>query len=263
MFEFYNLVLKEYKTEILYDNDKFPQLVKACCEYGQWASVQLNITPTECSEVIYQFDAFVKHNRMDGVTILEVERPFIIELYKDDQFSVQYTGKIDRLTETPQFGIIPRDYKKAAQKRDPGRLSNQFMGYAIATNSDFTFVDQVGFQKTLPPDKRFIEYQLHYNKFQKEEWKKNTIWWAKQLAFFLETNTWPENRMSCHQFFSCDFIPICDATDEEVRQHLIKTKFVIGDDWDPTSVLVRKEQNEERIKMAEIAGNYGIDLRIL
>lgn len=113
MFEYYNTKLMETGTELLYDNDKFEALIGECVALGEKASVEMELIPSEVSEVIFQFDKYVRHTRMDGVKILEAERAFIIELYKDDDLGIYYTGKIDRLTETPGYGIVPRDYKKA------------------------------------------------------------------------------------------------------------------------------------------------------
>jgi hypothetical protein len=264
MLEFYNLVLRDTGTEVLYDNEKFVQLQKAVSEFGQFISTTLDLQPVEASEVIYQFNEFTKFTRMDGVKILEAERPFMVELYKDEDLGVYYTGKIDRYTDTPNYGHVPRDYKSGGQRKVPSTLSNQFTGYAFSTNSDIIIVDKVGFQKTLKPQDRFNEHPLYYNAYKKEEWKQDTIWWAKQYAFYLETNTWPRNRTSCDKWAGCQYERICDANDDEFRQHIIKTEFHIGDAWDVTKYLKKDTKpSEERLKMAEIAGNYGIDMRLI
>lgn len=263
MKEMYNLALKQYKTSIIYDNNSYDRLLKACEDFGQWYSIKLELLPSESDSVIYQFLAHSRFTRMDGVEILEVERPYIINLYKDDELGVYYTGKIDRLTNTPNFGIVPRDYKKAKQSTAPEPLSNQFTGYCYATNSDVIIVDKVGFQKTMPPEKRFREFPLYYNAFKKEEWKQDTIWWACMYAFYIETNTWPRNRTACDKYSGCEFTYICDAQDEDYRQHIIKTKYIVGDHWDPTQVLASKDgPDADREEMRKFAANYGIDLEI-
>lgn len=262
MFEFYNLVLRDTKTEILYDNDKFPVLLKAIEDFGQWYSISKDLLPGEASEVLFQFNAYAKHTRMDGVTVLEAEKPFIVKLYQDDQLGVYYSGIIDRYTNTTEFGNVPRDYKSGGQRGRPETLNNQFTGYTFAIDTDIVIVDKVGFQKTLKPEQRFEHHPLYYNQYKKDKWKQDTIWWAKQYAFYIETNTWPRNRTSCGKWGGCDFTIICDANDQEMKNHLIKTRFIIDTHWDPTEVLNRPKNSPERIKMAEIAGNYGIDLRI-
>lgn len=263
MFEFYNLVLKDYGVKILYDNGLFPRLQKAASDYGQWISISLDLSQVECSEVIKQFNEYTTHTRMDGVTVIEAEKAFIIELFKDEELGVYYTGKIDRMTDTPSFGRVPRDYKSGGQRKKVLALNNQFTGYTLVTGSDIIIVDKVGFQKTLKPEDRFSHNPLYYNQFKKDKWKANTIWWAKQYAFYLENSTWPLNLTSCDKWSGCQFVEICDANDEEIRQHIIKTKFVIGEKWDVTAILKKDgKKSEEHHKMAEIAGNYNFDLRV-
>jgi hypothetical protein len=264
MFELYNLAFRDYRTEILYgSNQEWDRILKACEEFGQRYSVELNISQEDCDAVIYNFLEWTKFNRNDGVEILEIELPFMVELFKDEELAVYYTGKIDRFTNTPNFGNIPRDYKKAGQRKEPEHLSNQFTGYCYATGSNIIAVDKVGFQKTLEPDKRFLSYYLHYNDFQKEQWKQDTIWWARQYAFYIQENTWPRNRTSCDKYSGCIYRPICDATDDEIRDRIIKTKYTVGDKWDPTKVLGKgKETYPDRILMKEYAAKYGFDLRI-
>lgn len=244
MFEFYNSKLKE-NPAIVYE-DSWENLVKEATELGGRYSVELSLNAAEVDSVIYQFTEYTKFTRMDGVKVLEVEKPFIIELYQDDQLGIYYTGKIDRYTETPNFGLVPRDYKKAAQNRRPSSLSNQFTGYAFATwpkdaNIHYVIVDKVGFQKTLPPEERFRSYPLAYTMDMIDDWKENSIWWGKQYAYFLETGTWPKNRTSCDKYGGCIFEDICASATEEARLHKLNTEFIVGEKWDPTKVLRKKE----------------------
>lgn len=241
MFEVYNLGLIEGNNEeIKYDNEKWPKLVDKAVAHGEEASVTMGLFPAEVSEVIFQFREYCKHNRLDGIKILEVERPFMIELYNDEDLRVLYTGKIDRYTDSPNYGLCPRDYKKSKRTETPSALSNQFTGYAYATGSDIVLVDKVGFQKTLTPEERFKTYTMYYTPAAKEEWKQDTIWWARQYAFYITTGTWPRNRTSCDKYSGCIFAKICEAATGEAREHIIKTQYIIGDHWDPTDVLKKK-----------------------
>ena len=244
-FEFYNLGLKEHGTAILYDDEKFEEHVKKSIEYGESKVPNMGLGVAEASEVIFQFDKYVRHTRMDGVKILEVERAFVIELYKDDELGLFYSGKIDRLTDTPDHGIVPRDYKKAKRTEAPSSTSNQFTGYAMATwpegkHQHTVLVDKVGFQKTLTPEDRFRTYPLVYSRAMIERWKEETIWWLKLYALYLETNTWPRNRTSCDKYGGCIFLKHCEAMDDETADSILKQDFIVGPPWDPTLHL-RKE----------------------
>jgi hypothetical protein len=239
MFEHYNKgLIAGNNQELIYDNARWNALVAESEALGEAASITMSLSPAEASEIIYQFKEYVTHFRMDGVRVLEAERPFIKELYSDDQIRIFYTGKIDRMTDTPNFGVVPRDYKSGRRREAPEPLSNQFTGYAWATGSRVMIVDKVGFQKTLKPEERFNIYPLLYPPSAIKEWIEDTIWWGKQYAFFIETNTWPRNRTSCDKYGGCTYIPVCKAS-EEARAMVMQNEFIIGDDWDPTAVLRR------------------------
>lgn len=247
MLEFQNLVLKAFPS-LPHDNTKWKKLVDAALYYGQRQSATMHLPATECEEVFFQYEKYANFNRMEGVVILEVERPFIIELYKDEDIGVYYTGKIDRLTDTPSFGICPRDYKKKGRNEEPLPLSNQFTGYACATESPYVIIDSVGFQKTLTPEDRFRWYPLQYTQHQIDIWKEDTIWWARQLAYFNEEGIWPRNRTSCDKYGKCLYHKICKAATPEAREMLMATDFIVADKWDPTEILKKDEKKETEVQ---------------
>lgn len=254
MFEVYNLELKIHGTNILYDDNRFKQLQEKCQAHGEAVSPEMNISPNQASEVLFQFEKYTSFTRMDGVEILEAEKPFIIELYKDDDLGIFYTGKIDRVTKTPGAGdFIPRDYKSARRTESPSSTSNQFSGYAyfsyLTTGESIIFVDKVGFQKTLTPEERFRSYRLDYTVEMLERWKANTIWWGRQYAYYLDEDIWPENRTSCDKYAGCQYLTICEARTEESRIELMKSAYIVGDKWDPTDVL-RKDRKRIPVEVS-------------
>lgn len=217
--------------------DNFESIVDEAIAHGEQHSLELQLAPAEVQETIYQFQESAKHYRMDGIIPLEVERPFLLALYQSEQLGVYYAGKIDLIALTPEYGKAVIDHKTMRRNREPLSLSNQFTGYAMAADTEFVLVNKIGFQKTLKPHERFRRYPLHYTTNMKDRWKENTIWWGKQLAFFMEHETWPENRTSCDKYSGCLYIPVCSAQTEEARQWAMKSQFIIGSEWDPSAVL--------------------------
>lgn len=242
----HNILEKYYKgirdkgVELVYDNDTFKAHVDECVAFGEMYSLEKNLTPDEVSTVIYQFQEYTKHYRMDGVTVKAVEEPFIVPLHEDEDLAIFYTGKIDLVGEMPNFGPCIMDHKKAARTQAPSALSNQFTGYSYATGVRLVMVNKVGFQKTLAPEDRFKRYPIYYTESQIQRWKDNTIWWGRQLAFYMETNTWPENRTSCDKYGGCIFTPVCEAGTEEAREWIIRTRFQEGESWDVTAGLSKE-----------------------
>lgn len=234
--------IKNKGVELLYDNSSFDAFIEQCVSDGETYAVNKNLLPQEVSTVIYQFQEYVKHYRMDGLTIKEVERPFIVPVYEDDEITISYTGKIDLIGDAPNFGTSIIDHKKSSRTQVPSSLSNQFTGYSFATGIRMVIVNKIGFQKTLSPEDRFKRYPIFYTDNQIERWKKNTIWWGLQYAFYIENDTWPENRTSCDKYAGCIFTPICEASTQEAREWIMTTRFITGEPWDVTKVL-REENN--------------------
>lgn len=239
MMESYYEKVKKNPTSVM---DRFDEIVEESIQEGQaYAANNLSLPPAETNEVVYQFIEQAKHNRLDGIEVLEVEKPFIITLFSDGELAIHYAGKIDLLANVPQFGRCVIDHKSMRRSRDPLSLSNQFTGYATAMDVDYVIVNKIGFQKTLKPHERFRRYPLFYTEDRKKRWKANTIYWGQQLAFYISTNTWPENRTSCDKYNGCIYIPICEANTQEAREWTMKAQFIEGSEWDVTSVLKGKK----------------------
>ena len=241
MMEAYYLGIKEGGYDLLYSDENFKAHVEYCLELGEKHSVSLDINSAEVAAVLYQFEKYTQHFRMDGWVPLEVERPYIVPVYDSEDLSIHYCGKIDLIANIPNFGNCVVDHKKAGRTQQPSALSNQFTGYSFATKLPNVWVNKVGFQKTLSEEQRFRRYPLFYTEDSIKRWVRNTIFWGQQYAFYLENDTWPENRTSCDKYSGCIFEPICLSATDEAREYLMRANFVKGDKWDPTAVLKKAE----------------------
>ena len=181
---------------------------------------------------------------MDGWKILEVEKAFISELFKDEEIGIYLTGKIDVIADVPNYGISVIDHKSSRRSQEVEPLSNQFTLYSWATEIKTIIINKVGFQKTVPPEKRFSRHPLFYTNVQIERWVKNTIWWCKFYAFCLENDSWPENRTSCDKYGGCIYTPICRSATDEGMIAQISNNFIKGKKWDVTEILMKKGKND-------------------
>lgn len=240
MLEAYYIGVKDKGVELVYNNELYKSHIDSCISLGEQHSVTQDLSPEEVSTVIYQFQEYTDHYRMDGVIPHEVERPFIKKLYEDEDLVIHLTGKIDLIAEVPNFGLSVIDHKKASRTQAPSSLSNQFTNYSWATGIRTVHINKVGFQKTLSREERFRRYTIYYTEEQINRWVKNVIYWGQQYSFYLETNTWPENRTSCDKYAGCIYSSICEAGTDEAREWLIKTKYVVGERWDVSGVLKEK-----------------------
>lgn len=242
MLEEYYKGIKEHGTALLYSDSDFKAHVDKCISFGEEYSTSLSIMTETVDEVIKHFTENVNFFRMDGITIEEIESAFIVPLHDDDDLGIYYSGKIDLIATLPTYGRVLIDHKSQRRAMDPDILSNQFTGYAFATGINTVMINRIGFQKTYTAEKRFTRPVLLYSQDLINRWKTNTIWWARQYAFYLEFGEWPENRTSCDKYGSCLFARICGASTDEAREWIIKSAYIIGPEWDPTAHMSKKEE---------------------
>lgn len=238
MLERYYRILKEEGVSLVYSDERFDQVLKECAAWGEEYSSTLSISIEEVDEMIRHFLANVRFHRLDGMIVHEVESVFIFPLLVDDpDLGVFYSGKIDLIATIPERGKTVIDHKTQRRSQEPDPLSNQFTGYAAATGIRNVMINRIGLQKSYKDEQKFTRPSILYTKEQIERWKVNTIWWARQYAFFLEYGEWPENRTSCDKFGGCMFHRLCNAATNEAREFLMGAAYIVGEEWDPTKHL--------------------------
>ena len=203
-------------------------------------ATKMDISTTEIEEVIFQFEEYIKYYKDDPWETLAIESVGSKLLYEDMEYKILYTFKIDRLAKKDNL-IVPWDYKTSKRRQITSSLSNQFIGYAWATGSNYVIVDKIGFQKTLAPNERFQRIFLSYDNERIEEWIKNSIFWALQYARLLkEPQTSTMNLTSCDKYGGCIFRPVCEKG-ASARSWIIERDYKVKEIWDPAKVLEEQE----------------------
>ena len=128
------------------------------------------------------------------------------------------------------------DHKRASRDYNYSMLRNQFMLYATALETDTVIVNKVGFQKSKKPAERFLRQSFVYHPEILEEWKRDTIYRAKEMLVAQQTNYYKRNRTSCEKFNGCFLQKYC-MTRPEAREFLVGTEYIVGESWDVTKVL--------------------------
>lgn len=173
-----------------------------------------------------------------GIQILEVEKAFAYILYEDSNFKIIMKGKIDLLYSDNRYEAVPMDHKSFTRSFPLKRLASQFINYAIATDSNFLFVNRIGFQTSLKDHERFRRIPLSFDPIFKEQWKQDTIKWCMYYYDCVDLNSWPMNDTSCEKFNrTCEYYDICDTTGDENKIYKLQTDFKSAPKWDVTKDL--------------------------
>lgn len=201
-------------------------------------AAKMTLPIDEVEETIFQFHEYTKFYENDGWRPLVVEEVGSKLLYEDESLKVIYNFKIDLIAEKGNL-VIPFDHKSSKRRTTTLDLSNQFMGYAWGLGMQHVIVNKIGFQKTLKPVERFTRETMTYGRPRLEEWRLNTIFWAKQYAQYMKDGYFPMNFTSCDKYSGCPLRRICES-DESGREWIIERDFKIKEPWDVAKILEAK-----------------------
>lgn len=229
-------ILEEYYRS-LQKGETWSQAVEKATVVGREHYQSLNLELALSEWVISTFHQYAEYYKFDGNRVIGVEEPFSMIIYEDDELVILYEGKIDLQVEFPVLGISIMDHKWRAMKADYIGLDNQFIGYSVKVGSNLVYVNEVGLQKTYPPEKKFRRVPIPIGDGVKERWLQNTIMWAKILDHAIQNNVWPQSHlkvapMGITQCQKCSYNRICNSENDEEMKRKIEDHFHIGSRWD-------------------------------
>lgn len=228
-------VLERY-YKLLKQNINFEDALNDALEIGRQSYVDMTLETADAEWILETCRRYAEKNRYDGIKVLDVEKAFLMPIYEDDDLRILYSGKIDLIAEFPVIGKACLDHKFRGRKNEETILSNQFIGYAAATESPVVYVNEVGLQKTIKDDERFRRIPLSYQAGHITKWKKDVVFWGKQIDYFFQTNTWPRvfNNYICK---GCQYNRVCMSSSDEEMIRQLKQNFYVGEEWDVSKEL--------------------------
>lgn len=217
-------------------NDASQEMIK----YARFAGAQSDLEVTEAERIIHVLSEYVDFWRVEDqrFQIIDVERPFMYLLFEDDLVRISLIGKIDLVVSDNTYTNMPVDHKSYDREYPVRRLSNQFMNYCYAVQSNFLLVNKIGFQKTLKPIEKFKRIPVSYDSIMLEEWKQNVIQLMLRYLECEATQKWTMNFTSCDKFNrQCDYLEVCESSGVDSKAHKLNTNFKMGEKWDVSKLL--------------------------
>ena len=161
------------------------------------------------------------------------ETPFTYVLFENDAFRVSMTGKVDLVISDNTYRNLPVDHKTFSRDFGINRLSNQFINYCNATNSNFILINRIGLQTSLKPKDKYKRVPISYDPAYIAQWRENTIVWAMRYLDCVQTGNWEMNPQSCVRYGRlCDYYSICDTSGEQNKEYKLNTDFAVSEKWD-------------------------------
>lgn len=215
------------KRELTYDS-----IVEKGIELMRSEVLHMDLPVDQGELCVKTYLEYSQFRRGESWIPIEIEQPFSKVIYESPELVILYEGVIDLIFEDIEISTGICDHKKQKQNRQISMSPNQFKGYCWATGLRNVIINKIGFQKTLPPEKKFARVVLSYPKALIDEWERTAIYHGRRYAAYLELAEFPPNFSACDLYKGCLYRRVCNAI-PEVREHILDTEFRIGKAWDP------------------------------
>lgn len=200
--------------------------------FGRYVATTMDLEIEATEYFLSTCRDYLHYSKSYNWTPLHSEQPFSLVLFEDEELRIILEGKIDLIFSIPNGTIFWADHKSVEKSSEPSPLANQFMGYGYAFKdiTRFGMVNQVGLQKTLPPEKKFKTYTLTYDIKGEllEEWREETIFAVKQLHQYIKMDYFPRNHASC---MFCRYKKICEKP-PNLREEMIASAYTESKPFD-------------------------------
>ena len=218
--------LKNYRSRWYQNNKNYADIIESCVTVGKHFGNRMQL---DIDEVLYTIDVFRQYAAFwendDWNDIRAVESVGSKILYDDEKITILYEVKIDLIIRSAGM-ILPVDHKHSASRRDPNELANQFKGYCWFLGSNNMVVNEIGFQKTIPPKDKFRRHVMSFSDAIIEEWRQNTISTVRLKISLDEAGIKMKNFTSCYKYSGCELRHVCIADPGEFRDFKLKRDFV-------------------------------------
>lgn len=231
----------EYRADVAHECNDFCTLKPVCGHsVDEYPGVQNSPQDSESyyigvNHALDTIEQYFEYYKNDHWVTLATEMVKGKILYEDDELRILWKAKLDWLVDTNQ-GIFAVDHKTSKQRRPKIKLNNQFMGQCLVTDSRSMIINEIGFQKTLKPNEKFLRPIMSYSADALAEWQGTILpYWAYKMVEYQETEFWPPNLTHCeNKYGNCPFIHACEA-DPQMRENELRINFIKGPDWNPTN----------------------------
>lgn len=228
------MLAEYYKLKMMPPDERLPHgpMIEQAIEKGRFKviSLDLEIEAAE-DEVIPTFREYCLFWQNDPEFPISVEQPVVLPLLErpdteeEEGLTILFEMIPDIVFENRQGYMTWTDHKTRQRNREAIPLSNQFVAMAWASGTGRSMRNNIGFQKTLPPEKKFTRDFFVYPRGVIDWWVEWSIYRAQFIDACTRSNNFPPDFTVCDKFDACWFLDVCMQSPQD-RQRFLNENFI-------------------------------------
>jgi hypothetical protein len=214
-----HLMLAEYyRQKMLPVADRPPhiEMIDNAIKLGRKRAITMDLSIEAAEdEVISTFQQYCLFYQDDKETPVAVEQPMVLTLYErpdtEDEEGLRVILQliVDVIFENRQGQRTWTDHKTRRRNREATPLSNQFLAYAWASGDRRSMRNNIGFQKSLAPEKKFTRDFFPYPKSVINWWVEWTVYRAQYIDACVKSENFPPDFTVCDKYDGCFYQDVC------------------------------------------------------
>lgn len=228
------MLAEYYKLKMLPPETRPPHvaMIEQAVELGRHKviSMDMEIEVSE-DEVIPTFRDYCLFWQSDPYIPVAVEQPVTTVIFErpdtDEEEGLQVILEmiVDIIFENQQGHQLWTDHKTRSRNAEATPLSNQFLAYALVSGTRRSMRNNVGFQKTVPPEKKFTRDFFPYPQGVLDWWLNWAVYRAQFIAACIESENFPPDFTKCGNYGGCTFQDVCMQGPDN-RERFLNENFV-------------------------------------
>jgi len=231
-----HIMLAEYyreKMKPVEERLKHLEMIEKAIMLGRQRVVTMDLDVIESEDIVIStFRDYCLYWQNDNYLPVAVEQAMVIPIYErpdsdeGEGLRVLFQLIVDIIFENQQGHRIWTDHKtRSRNDNNPIALSNQFMAYAHLSGTNRSMRNNVGFQTSLPPEKKFTRDFFPYPKAVLEHWVGWTVYRAQFIDACIKEDHFPPDFTKCGDFGGCWFADVCMQSPVD-RERFLNDNFI-------------------------------------
>lgn len=163
-----------------------------------------------------------------------VEQGFSYKLFESKEYLFVLEGRIDLIGRTKDLTMVWEDHKFQFREKQLYKKSIQFRNYSLVTKLNIAVINYIRMHEKVGP-RTFVREPISFSSQEMHQWQQELTEIYVTIARQVAKAEFPMNRGACGKAWggSCQFAPLCETYDPNLRELLKKQQYGQRRVWRP------------------------------